>query len=1071
MNACIIIVKGCTKMKLKTINVVSVVILLILSGIGMLFGSAGIHFDETEDAVHSSDEGLYEVSPIPTSEKIERDPFRIDSDLFFAAMADQEGWPGDGSEDDPYIIEGYDIDGEGYGYCIYIGNTTVHFIIKDNSLQGADGGDGSFYSDSGVIFYNVQNGVVEENAIFWNQGSGVSLSESINNTVNNNHMFYNNKGIVIYLSESNIITNNVIESSSSSGITILFSSNNVIKDGNIFRWNPVGLEVSYSQNNVVEYNTFFEENIGIGLYEGDLNTIRKNTFRDNYEDGIEIGSSVKNTIYHNEFLNSSAHNYGNNKWDNGYPSGGNYWSDYSGYDDYSGPNQDEPGSDGIGDEEYLFAGGGVDAYPLYSPPIQGRVQRPPIRIDSDEDFISNNGVSGGQGTEEDPYIIEDYYIEAERGYCIYIGNTTKFFKLRNNDVSNALGYIVPPYITESAIQLYNVTNGLVEENIAFSSGYGIRLGKSSEVDIVGNQLFSNTYGILFDESTESLASENNATDNSKGLFIYHSNDNILTDNLLQDNDDQGIWLDSSSDNTISFNNASHNQKGIDLESSSTNTISMNEVWGNTDGIGLYSSSSYNNVINNTIGDNTWNGLIIKESIVNSIRENDVRNNQYGIQCYLWSNWNVISENTVTSSKHGIWIRDSSNENTLTLNEISLCEDGIRIYDSVDTFTESNSIFNCDYGIKLSSANENTIYRDSCWDNGYGIHLLDSDHNELERNEGFNNSNVGILLESSQNNVVHNNTADGNGNHGIWLNGAQSNTVTSNTVANNGMVGIFISDTSSNLLMDNTVMDNDWYGIRLWETNDNTIYHNRFIDNDDQASDNGNNAWDNGYPSGGNYWSDHTGPDEFRGPEQDEHGSDGVVDDPYVISGGGNQDDYPLTSEPLRLTYTLELFSHPESNGWQFVSFSIIPDNIDLLDILSSIEGSYDRSMYYDAGQESWFSYLPDRPEHFNDFNSWDHTMGVWIRMIEDNSLNLNGRAPSRTSIPLEPGWNMVGYPSSTDRVPSYTLPNEVTKVGVFDASRDYNIEYVNLNTYIMTDSYRYWVYNSADEQVIWTLEY
>jgi hypothetical protein len=38
-----------------------------------------------------------------------------------------------------------------------------------------------------------------------------------------------------------------------------------------------------------------------------------------------------------------------NYWDDGYPSGGNYWSDYTGEDLFSGPNQSIPGSDGIGD--------------------------------------------------------------------------------------------------------------------------------------------------------------------------------------------------------------------------------------------------------------------------------------------------------------------------------------------------------------------------------------------------------------------------------------------------------------------------------------------------------------------------------------------------------------------------------------------------------------------------------------------------------------------------------------------------------------------------------------------------
>jgi ABC-type phosphate transport system substrate-binding protein len=49
---------------------------------------------------------------------------RIDGDTDFATQAGIEGWSGDGSETNPYIIENYDINGTGNGTCIYIGNTT-----------------------------------------------------------------------------------------------------------------------------------------------------------------------------------------------------------------------------------------------------------------------------------------------------------------------------------------------------------------------------------------------------------------------------------------------------------------------------------------------------------------------------------------------------------------------------------------------------------------------------------------------------------------------------------------------------------------------------------------------------------------------------------------------------------------------------------------------------------------------------------------------------------------------------------------------------------------------------------
>jgi hypothetical protein len=68
---------------------------------------------------------------------------------------------------------------------------------------------------------------------------------------------------------------------------------------------------------------------------------------------------------------------------------------------------------------------------------------------------------------------------------------------------------------------------------------------------------------------------------------------------------------------------------------------------------------------------------------------------------------------------------------------------------------------------------------------------------------------------------------------------------------------------------------------------------------------GRNVWDDGYPSGGNYWSFHSiggwdteDIDIYRGPYQNETGSDGIVDTPVSLNQN-NTDHYPLIIPRLR----------------------------------------------------------------------------------------------------------------------------------------------------------------------------
>jgi len=188
---------------------------------------------------------------------------------------------------------------------------------------------------------------------------------------------------------------------------------------------------------------------------------------------------------------------------------------------------------------------------------------------------------------------------------------------------------------------------------------------------------------------------------------------------------------------------------------------------------------------------------------------------------------------------------------------------------------------------------NTIINSSA-----GIWVDSRQPNLVISNNMIANNRQGILLEESSYVRILNNTITNN-KDGIVLLYSSGNTINNNTITANGW-GIWLSNSENNTIADNMIMKNT-AGICPNLSSGNSIHHNNFINNTYQAyiDSASPNAWDNGYPSGGNYWSDYDGTDSFSGSYQNETGSDGIGDTPYILDAD-NQDRYPLMTawEPL-----------------------------------------------------------------------------------------------------------------------------------------------------------------------------
>lgn len=169
-----------------------------------------------------------------------------------------------------------------------------------------------------------------------------------------------------------------------------------------------------------------------------------------------------------------------------------------------------------------------------------------------------------------------------------------------------------------------------------------------------------------------------------------------------------------------------------------------------------------------------------------------------------------------------------------------------------------------------------------WTKG-AVYLINSKNITLTKNIINRNQSPGVYAFNSNTTKFLQNNINSNDGIGISLNNYTDSVVIGNNIESNLGDAIFSAYACNLHIEQNILTLNDYRGV--WASNSNgTIFHNNFVKNRENARTVLSSfTWDNGYSSGGNYWSNYTGLDANL---------DGIGDIPQILDAS-NRDNYPL----------------------------------------------------------------------------------------------------------------------------------------------------------------------------------
>jgi parallel beta-helix repeat protein len=610
-------------------------------------------------------------------------------------------------------------------FGIFIAEFSYNNTLRNNNMTGSD-------LNLHIFSYDLQ---------------GMIHNIDTSNTVNGKPVYYwidktkqtvpHDAGAVYLINCSAITAQGLEIGYNGVGIELAYSTNCLVQENHITRCsNAIRLETS--TNNTIRKNNIYQpEDCGIAVVRSSNNAINDNTIQSSSEaDGLFVFCSSNNHFYHNSL--STRHqvwteNYvdkytsKNNTWDNGYPSGGNYWIDYNGTD---------TNHDGIGDTPYIIDPDDQDRYPLMCPPSSDttnpNVQKTwTVDDDSQADFHTIQEAIDAASTGDTIYVHSGTYIEnlVVHKPLSLTGENAAYTTILAKNTGKTI------YVTASRVTISGFTIQGQGTSLPFNIGICFTTS-TSYGNITGNILIGHSYAVSLAGTTHNVDSNYITRNGASGIYLNGTSNNLITRNTVTDNTMTGIFIAyPSSHNTFRNNNMTGSKMNLHI-------------------IG-YDVLSF---VNDLDTSNTANGKPIYY-LIN--KTNLTVPSDAGMVVLVNCTNITVQDLQISSNGEGILLAHTNNS-TIQRNNITNCGNGIRVQYSSNNQLNGNHINNCDGGIALMNATSNTASGNTITASSMsGIWVFLSSNNKFHHNKLTNK--IQVQIDDLQ---IWNNTWD-NGKEGNY----------------------------------------------------------------------------------------------------------------------------------------------------------------------------------------------------------------------------------------------------------------------------------------------------------------